>query len=354
MKNSCVNILALILAVILPAMPLSAQNILTKGNTLMRPGDIISKQRVAIEDPGQAGSDIVWDFRNIDIIDDCYRVEYCGDSSSMAYYSVDPTFISLFLQRGDTLFMSGFEDSTTKLTYSSKLPVMYFPFMYGDTLSSSFQGTGLYCDHNAIAVSGNIFVEADGTGTLLLTDKDTLQNVLRVHTLTASSVALEKDSIIRDSTERLMKIDEAYRWYARGYRYPVFELLSEAYYEGSHFIYNHGVAFRTLPDNLSMLHDQVNNNILLADSMKAACSDIIKYNVKIYGSHVTINYSLSSNANLTLLVSDATGIVYKRMSESNLAGSYFITFDLSGLKRGEYILYMNVNGKIYSETILND
>ena len=46
------------------------------------------------------------------------------------------------------------------------------------------------------------------------------------------------------------------------------------------------------------------------------------------------------------------GIVYyQRRYEQPAGQGYQVQIDCTGLRRGQYILYINVNGKIYSKTI---
>ena len=67
------------------------------------------------------------------------------------------------------------------------------------------------------------------------------------------------------------------------------------------------------------------------------------------GRTVTISYSLSESANVRALLCDVRGMVYKSHSATNPAGAdYRLTLDCTGLRPGEYVLYLNVNGVVSS------
>lgn len=332
-----------------------AQHVLTRENTLMRPGDAISKQQIAFVVPGESGEDVVWDFRDVPVRRKNYRVEYTGNNAS-ALLSIHPGYMSRYRMAGDTLVQTGYENPTARLTYRRAIPELVFPFAYGDTIASEFEGNGLYCRHNGMKERGTVLVEADATGTLLLSEEDTLRNVLRVHAIRTSSVDMDRDSVVADSAGRLLRIEENYKWFARGYRYPIFETLTEAYYHGTQYVYGHRTAYRTMPDSIRALADAVNEDIIHSDSISNAFhgSEIIQYHVSHYGNAVRVDYSLSMQATVTALISDAMGVVHRRYHHTDNSGdSYSFSFDMSGLRRGEYVLYLNANGEIHSQTIYN-
>ena len=67
------------------------------------------------------------------------------------------------------------------------------------------------------------------------------------------------------------------------------------------------------------------------------------------GHSITIDYSLRAAANVRALLCDVRGMVYKSHTAVNPAGSdYSLTLDCTGLRAGEYVLYLNVNGVVSS------
>lgn len=74
--------------------------------------------------------------------------------------------------------------------------------------------------------------------------------------------------------------------------------------------------------------------------------------VKVNGTSVSVSYDLTSDATLRASVCDVSGIVYRQQVKDGLAGdSYMMTIECDGLRHGQYVLYMNVNGQVASQAI---
>lgn len=334
-------------------LPVLSQHVLTKSNALPRSGDAMRKQSVAYVTPGEGGMDAIWDFRNIEVQSAFCPVEYANANDS-CLQAIEPNSMRSYRLYGDTLVQMAFQTPLTRIDYPIPIQELSYPFSYGDTLCGNFRGTGRYSGHNGISVEGTSFVEADGEGTLVISDECTLKNALRVRTLRTSSFGVARDSVAKDTVERLLEVEECYRWYAKGYRYPLFETRSMSYYRGINLLKSFKEAYRTLPDSLRKLADA---NVV--EERQGSCvddaRDVISYDVVRDGRSVRIDYSLTSRAMVSAIVSDPMGIIYRRSSRSDKAGEgYSITFDVSGLRRGKYILYLNVNGKVYDNKIVVD
>lgn len=219
MKKQNILFMMLMAFVWMPAFP---QHVLTKANALMCGGDAMSKQRVMYVSPGGGGMDATWDFSNVDVLSDSYPIEYAGDIDS-CLYAIEPSLMGLYRLSGDTLVQVAYQNPLTRVDYSVPIPEVCFPFSYGDTLSGKFKGEGRYSNHNGIKLMGSTFVEGDGEGDLKVTDECTLKNVFRVRTLRITSFTVEKDTVTKDSAVSLLEVTERFQWYAKGYRYPLFE-----------------------------------------------------------------------------------------------------------------------------------
>lgn len=78
----------------------------------------------------------------------------------------------------------------------------------------------------------------------------------------------------------------------------------------------------------------------------------ISYKVSVNGKKVCLSYSLVSDAQLRFLICNTSGMVFKSASLQRQAGNnYRQDFDCSGLPLGEYVLYIHVNGKAFSEKV---
>jgi hypothetical protein len=119
-----------------------------------------------------------------------------------------------YRQQHDSLQTTGYENFTTFMEYKVPELRMHFPFVYGDTLFSIFEGKGEYCHRLPLAVKGYTRVIADAEGELKLPDFETVKKALRVRTLRHYT------ETGKDSLEMTL---DTYSWYAAGIRYPVFE-----------------------------------------------------------------------------------------------------------------------------------
>jgi hypothetical protein len=67
---------------------------------------------------------------------------------------------------------------------------------------------------------------------------------------------------------------------------------------------------------------------------------------------VKVNFDLTEDATVKGLISNVSGIMLRQQSRHHEAGrGYEMELDCSGLSRGEYVLYMNVNGIVESYTV---
>ena len=73
----------------------------------------------------------------------------------------------------------------------------------------TFETTGLYSKELPLKSLGDIRIESDAKGQIILPSGDTLYNVLRMKTI----------QNIRDTSSMNMT-QTSYNWFAEGYRYP--------------------------------------------------------------------------------------------------------------------------------------
>jgi len=207
---------------------LSAQTqtslILTSERNSYRAGDELMKQQVIFRDPGSHGKNLYWDFRHLQTTNEEYKLRYfipdstqmnrlCGLEHRTRYY---------YDQANDSIRSSGYENSTTFMQYVQPELRMRFPFTYGDTLRSEFEGKGEYGRRLKLGVKGFTRIEADAEGELILPD-ETVKKALRVRTLryyTETQLAPNSSFLEEENVEMIL---DTYSWYAQGVRYPVFE-----------------------------------------------------------------------------------------------------------------------------------
>ena len=81
-------------------------------------------------------------------------------------------------------------------------------------------------------------------------------------------------------------------------------------------------------------------------------NDIIHYNVETEGKTIHLLYDLDEDATIATIVANHMGFMYMYRQWTQQAGQgYSAQIDCNGLRPGIYILYINVNGKVYSEKV---
>lgn len=322
-----------------------------------RVGDKICRRQVPFSPPTDGGEGQCW---AVPRAEGPYRGSIAivtNDSASTTLSFVGPQDMRHYKQAGDTLLLTGIETPLKHICFKSALPCMIYPMVYGKSFSVPFQGEGLYCKRQKVKTNGCLIAETDAAGSLVFEDGDTLHHVLRLHTLMTSTITvLEEDSVCVDSMVSLPLIqerEERYLWFARGYRYPVYEAVSFSSYHDGALVSSLQSAYRYIADDSSLFPDSVNAEIQKNDSLQGMnAENCITYSLEKRGQVIHLQYDLKVPAKVSALLCNAMGMVYRQASGEHESGEgYQMDIDCSGLYRGHYVLYLNVNGQIYNETI---
>jgi hypothetical protein len=323
-----------------------AQQTINSQRNYFRGGDVIIKQQVEFKDPGASGRDIIWDFSHVNLINDKYQLVYYnttkGDTTHVTGFEHETRY--RYLLRQDTLWLTGYENRTTKMDYQQPEAMLRFPFRYGDTLSTHFLGSGLYCQKVELTAEGSTYVTADATGKLITPDNDTLKNVIRIKRIK------EFTDIGIDSVKTRL---ETYQWFAYGCRYPVFETVKSYNINGDNTTNYFSTSFYFSTINKEQLpEDLANLNITTNET-----HDDIFINCSTYPNPVatdlTVNYELTVDARVSFLLCDISGRPWANVPDRTIAaGVQQMKISMSGLHAGDYGLYISVNGKIYKRTII--
>lgn len=341
---------------LLPVTYMEAQNRLESETNMIRSGDSIVCRQIEYFSPGNTGEGQEWDFRGLEALDNHENLWFVADSDSVTIYGLTPVCRRKYLCQNDSLLTLGYETRLQTLTYEEPLALLTFPCTYGESAEQQFHGRGSYCKKYVIESQGTMESDVDATGVIYYNQDDTLYNVLRIHRVYYSSISqrLPNDSIA-DNQNVKQRIEEHYLWYARGYRYPVFETISTTIFVDLSPVSCQQVAYCTLPSDQLLLNDSLNRDIQQSDSLiqiPLEESSPIHYQVFVNGDNVEVSYTLESDARIQASVCDRRGMVYKRGSTSGHAGeSGLLNISCSGLRHGVYILYLNVNGQIFCEKI---
>ena len=337
------------------AMVAHAQNTLTREANMMRIGDVENKETVDYAEIGKGGDDACWDFSQASTIG-LHSIVYTCDSDSIDLKRIESNMVYRYNLNDDSLFLSSIETPQMIVRYDKPVFCLKYPVGYGYCHSAHYSGEGKYCGTHFVRQFGTVEVESDGQGTLILSEKDTLRNVLRVFMTTTSCTRICRDSCLNDSDNLKHEIIERYQWYARGYRYPVFETILQTTYHDMAPVASNRFSYRYSPEDQRLNPDSLNEKIQNEDIMawnQQETPSIFSYKIQNDNNNITIEYDLSESAHIRILVCDVMGILYRKEDFTESQGyGYTKNIDCNGLHHGQYILYINVNGNIYSNKIV--
>lgn len=348
-----------------------AQEMLTSACNQLQTGDSLTFIKTNFFYAGAAGEDAYWDYSGWEETGS-YILKF-DTLKNNQLLGFDPQKLWKYHVVEKGLALSGYEDNLTRVDYGEEKLILPLPLQYGQTYSKAYQGQGLYSGTHHIKTFGMVQITADAQGTLILSETDTLYNTLRVYTVDTEAVRLSKDSCRNDSDNLKQVITERYQWFVRGYRYPVLETVCSSTYHNLNHIATQQYGYLCPPTIQAALSDSINEQIRKNDALSQAERNYnghgdenydpnnpnyhgndsgFTYDIHTNGSQVTITYCLDSAAQFHVMVVDVMGMVYRDIQQNSNAGNnQTMNIDCSGLRRGQYIIYMNVNGSIYNHKI---
>lgn len=367
---------------------LAAQTAISKACNAPRAGDRLVKQQVEYKAPGDEGRNVVWDFGRQETVNDHYELKYYGYGDSLVVGQEHRTLYK-YIVRADSLFTEGFENQTTLIANQVPELLLVYPMAYGNKHESYFHGNGDYGNHLFITVRGKSSVAADACGMLILPSADTLRNVLRTHQvrkiaqrmvpyplIEPTDTIYSTDSIDHHlANDTLWMQQDIYRWYADGYRYPVFETLQVLTHHNGKPVVSSNTSFYYTPvDQYYDLGSDPQNQARRDEEQARAQAqqnsgtsgqpgneseggndEIIRYGTSLSddGNVLTLEYDLSEPAEVSVMLFD---IQSRQLTGSKKimkpAGTYHETFSLAGYQPGEYALRILVNEKVYGIKII--
>ena len=347
----------------------SAQTV-TKPLNGYRSGDAITRLRMPYSEPGSKGDNCVWEFDNS--VSNAKECKLSVNVDSNAVTCLENHNLYHYSMKGDSLVSHGFENRTTRLDYMSGLPVLKYPFAYGDSIGGYYCGKGVYSDRLALYVWGKSYTVADGKG-VLVCGNDTLRNILRTHQHVefrrktpivsqsngfvlydnADSIKAAMDSISAGMTE------DRYRWYMAGYRYPVMESISYCRLTADGTEPYSSMTYMFLPDEqkATLQPDRENERVRealanngggntgenQADYFPVDLSDI---EAGTDGKSISFSYNLSESGSVSFCVYDSNSRLISAVTHgSQPEGTYTEHLALKCAPNGSVMLHITINGQ---------
>lgn len=319
--------------------------------------DSLQKNQIRYFSPGKGGADRVWNFSGKLRSKKSAQMMFMTDSTGILSVT-EPGKINYYRMTPDTLILIGSESPLEKRVYAQEKISKLFPLQYGDSIIMPFRCEGKYCGDHPFREAGTTRVKVDANGSIVLAENDTIRNVLRVHTIDSYAVCMDRDSIALDTARLTQVIDERYEWYLPGSQYPIIEDVTSTTYLNMNVIGTTKYAYCNLPEG------EVDDYITHVDDDEpdgeqegfldegGQSQDIIHYQVGVQGKTITLSYDLDESATIETIVVNHMGMVYVSRQWTQAAGQgYTAQIECYGVPAGMYILYINVNGKVYSEKV---
>jgi hypothetical protein len=370
-----------------------AQHILTAENNMMRPEDEIVKQQVDYKDPGRVGQNVLWNFNALNLQNDAYRLFYSEDKNGQIR-GVEHNTRYYYRLSGDTLFQTGYENPTTLSIDEQPELLMVFPVYYGDSTFAYFNANGRYSERLHISAMGTLRSYADAYGMMILPNGDTMKNVLRIRSVKTFAETMKslkrgnkqpKIFVSADSINSRLQNDsvlfeiETFRWYAKGYRYPIFETVNTITKTPDSIQKFFNVAFFYPPQEHYYLEDDPENSEdSLNDSSNSSndsssgsnssndssnssniSNDNSNWGIFTYNFHpnpvrdvLLLEYYTEKPAEVTISLYDMQHhLLYNRKHVCQQNDIRSIEINMSAFFMGNYMLIMDNGHEIYNEVI---
>lgn len=337
------RLIMLILLPISAVLTACAQNSLTLTCNALQEDSLVRRTYSLCEQSFE-GENIVWDFRMLNEIP-CKSHHLNIAQFTNSYLWDENGILANYVLIGDTLFLHRVESPLYSMDYSLPIVEMVYPFSYGKENVSEFEGRGLYENRLLLSEKGVCQVEADAFGKILYSDDDTLNNVLRVCVQYDSDIDISS-KYSDEKLESLHKRTEIYRWYARGFRYPIIESVAKKITKKDNLLYSQGYTNVFSIDDLDLNKDEENKKIREQDSIIALNSHPIEnMNVTKNGNQVDVVFSTNTDVDVSVVLTDVLGVVYYTQKVfSKRENENICTIPIGNLHRGQYVVYLNVDG----------
>lgn len=318
--------------------------------------DSLHRSRIRYFSPGKGGMNRIWDFSKKLGSKESSQVMFIKDSTGVVSV-VESGRISYYRTTPDTLVLFGSESSLDKRVFVMQKTSKKFPLEYGDSLCMPFRCNGMYCGNHPFREEGMTTVKVDAIGSIVLAENDTIRDVRRVHTIDAYSICMDLDSAALDTAKLTQIIDERYEWYLPESQYPILEDFTSTTYCDMEAIGTTKHAYCNLPENQETYYitpgdENETDEQEGFSGNEQQIPDIIHYRIEVQRKDINIIYDLDEDATITTIVANHKGMLCLSKQWTQEAGQECSTqIDCNSLRPGVYILYINVNGKIYSEKI---
>ncbi len=303
--------------------------------------DTIAVIEVPFTSAGASGDSCVWDFSQIqDICPHDFLI--ATTPSDTTYYAITKVNTRFhYCTRNDSVWQIGYDNNSLRMNYALPILHLTYPLTYQDTLKNTFVGHGEYCHLLPTSVHGQITMDVDGQGMLLLPHA-TLDSVVRVHTT---------QTLCEHVGDTLLSKIHHYQWFCPQIRYPLLETIAieqrgenDTVLYAAAFYYQFADTLQQYVDSVVLPAEQDSVSLIFTEAqfLPNPVQDDLQISY-VLTQAANISFSLHNNLGLALYVSHPT---YQE------AGEHSHRIAMGSYPQGTYVLYIHVNDIILSETII--
>lgn len=353
-----------------------------------RIGDKLERQQAAYRQFDWQEHQAIWDLSDIDSSDNLSLLEFTENPQDEHGIIANGTNTRYYYRQDDLgTFLMGYENNQSKICYNMPELASLDNMAIGNKASGCFSGYAIYAESVFSRIYGIYECHVGEVGTIILPTNDSIGNVVKVQVtkttgqhylsdienpkalqfLVDSISVYNNDSILHHlATDSCLVISTTNRWYAKGYRYPIYETI-ESHIKGNKVGFK--AAYYSSPQSQkSPGEDEDEKEKVRKVGYKASPvpnKDIKKNMSKhIFPDETYMDYSLettsdgqvnvalfcTSNTRIScgIYTMDGMAIGHKEYDGSNQR-TYYFSQSLSSYPHGIYILSISVNGQQFSE-----
>ena len=344
-----------IISLLLLCLPTSifAQSVLTLGANSPRANDNLEREVISMDVSHLISKQKLWDLSNVEVLGR-QPLQYITLGNEIIQ-EISNGIVYTYQMKNNTCWLLEYETPQWNLKYSEPLKILAYPFSLGDSCQIPFTAKGMYGKKYTVEKKGKILVIADAEGKLLLNANDTLPNVLRVHYAIESNFCMSNGTLFSDTLQTRQEKKDVYHWFAKGYRYPILEIVTSKILCQGQVVTENSYAYLLSPNEQSSLFDRENEEVRYRKQEAQVASgerlQEIMGDLQAHANDGTleVSFKLSSPCKLKFVISDISGVIYqqKTVNGTNEHVNHE-HMDCSSLRRGEYIVYVSANDKVYS------
>jgi hypothetical protein len=291
-------------------------------------------------DEGLAGENVIWDFSGLEKTEKTLTSHMLSPEGLTNSDSISNSNLVLeeygthfyFNTSNDIMEQYGTVCCNTITRYDKPFVKLKFPFSYGNKVAGFYSGVQ-ESNNSSSPVSGSYEIFGDATGTLLLPNDITIDNVLRVK---------QTRTIENNNGSKINEI--TYRWYASDVRYPVLVIIKYVTPTSSSVaqtaLYAHSVNYKKSATSIASA-----GFISSFEVYPNPCDE-----------QLTINYSMVKSGKITIELYDATG-KYSKTIVSNIKSAIgqqnlVINASENGIQRGIYYLRLTAGDDSFTQKII--